>query len=95
MRSLRSVALLPLILAASLSWSQTGTSTIRGTITDPSGNVVPNAAVTLTNTQTNTIRKTKSGDTGNYVFDLITPATYRVDVDAQGFRKKGVEKLRR
>ena len=93
MRSLRSVVLLPLILAASLSWSQTGTSTIRGTITDPSGNVVPNATVTLTNAQTNTVRKTKSGDTGNYVFDLITPATYRIDVDAEGFKKKAVHQV--
>src|SRR3954470_5557635 len=93
MRSLRTVALLSLLLAASLSWSQTGTSTIRGTITDPGGNVVPGATVTLTNAQTNTVRKTKSGDTGNYVFDLITPATYRIEVDAQGFKKKAVQQV--
>ena len=90
MRSLRSVALLFLILAASLSWSQTGTSTIRGTITDPGGRVVPGATVTLTNTQTNAVRATKSTDSGSYGFDLITPATYRLEVDAQGFKKKAV-----
>lgn len=92
MRSLRTVAVLPLLLAlaASLSWSQTGTSTIRGTITDPSGRVIPNATVTLTNTQTNAVRTTKSTDSGSYGFDLITPATYRLEVDAQGFKKKAV-----
>src|SRR6185437_15408280 len=92
MRSLRSVALLPviLVLAASLSWSQTGTSTIRGTVTDPGGRVVPGATVTLTNTQTNAVRSTKSTDSGSYGFDLITPATYRLEVDAQGFKKKVV-----
>jgi hypothetical protein len=94
MRSLRSVALLPLILAASLSWSQTGTSTIRGTITDPGGRVVPGATVTLTNTQTNAVRTTKSTDSGGYGFDLITPATYRLEVDAQGFKKKVVDNVK-
>src|SRR5579862_3008116 len=88
MRSLRSIAVLSLILAASLSWSQTGTSTIRGTVTDPSGRLVPGASVTLTNTQTNAVRTTKSTDTGSYVFDFITPATYRVGVEAAGFKTK-------
>lgn len=93
MRSLRSVAFLVLLSAASFSWSQTGTSTIRGTITDPQGSVVPGATVTLTNTQTNASRTTKSTDSGTYVFDLITPATYRVEVDAQGFKKKAVDNV--
>ncbi len=93
MRSLRSVALLSLILAASLSWSQTGTSTIRGTITDPNGSVVPGATVTLTNTQTNASRTTKSTDTGTFVFDLITPATYRLEAEAKGFKKKAVDNV--
>jgi hypothetical protein len=93
MRSLRSVALLPLILAASLSWSQTGTSTIGGTVTDPSGGVVPGATVTLINTQTNAVRATKSTDSGAYTFDLITPARYRVEVEAKGFKKKVVDNV--
>ena len=62
MRSPRSVAVLPLILAASLSWSQTGTSTIRGTVTDPGGRVVPGATVTLTNKDTNAKLTSTSDD---------------------------------
>lgn len=93
MRSLRTVALLSLIFAASLSWSQTGTSTIRGTITDPSERVIPGARVTLTDTATNAARSTKSTDSGTYVFDLITPGKYRIEVEAKGFKKKLVENL--
>jgi Carboxypeptidase regulatory-like domain/TonB dependent receptor len=93
MRSLRTVSLLSLFFAASFSWSQTGTSTIRGTITDPGGRVIPGATVTLTNTETNAVRTTKSSDTGTYVFDLITPSKYRVEVDAKGFKKKIVENV--
>ena len=93
MRSLRNLAFVALLSAASLCWGQTGTSTIRGTITDPNGSVVPNATVTLTNTQTNAVRTTKSTDSGTYVFDLITPATYRIEVDATGFKKKAVDNV--
>src|SRR5579883_1888579 len=77
----------------SLTWSQTGTSTIRGTITDPQGRVVSGATVTLTNTATNASRTTKSTDAGIYVFDLIQPGTYRVDIEAKGFKKQTIARL--
>jgi Carboxypeptidase regulatory-like domain len=55
--------------------------------------VIPGAKVTLTNTQTNAVRTVTSGDTGNYVFDLITPSTYKVTVEAPGFKKKVLENV--
>jgi len=88
MRVLKNFALLSLFATTSLVWAQTGTSTIRGTITDQSGSVIPGAKVTLTNTETNATRDTQSNDTGAYVFDLITPATYKVTVEATGFKQK-------
>jgi type 1 fimbria pilin len=47
------VAFITFIFAVSLSWSQTGTSTIRGTVTDPQGRVVSSASVRLTDVETN------------------------------------------
>jgi hypothetical protein len=95
MRSLRVVALMLIVLVfAAPLWSQTGTSTIRGTITDPQDRVVGNATVTVTNVATNAVRTTQSTDTGSYVFDLITPADYRLEVEAKGFKKKVVENVR-
>ena len=84
------VGLLGLLLLsiASFTWSQTGTSTIRGTITDPQGRVVSGANVTLTNTANNAVRTTKSTDAGIYIFDLITPGDYKVEIDARGFKKQ-------
>ena len=93
MRTLHALAFVTLLFAAVFSWAQTGTSTIRGTVNDPSGRVVAGAAVTLTNTATNTVRTTKSTDAGAYVFDLITPSTYRVEVEARGFKKKVLENV--
>lgn len=92
MRSLK-ILLVSLLLSAAFSWSQTGTSTVRGTITDPQGRVVPGATLTLTNVETNAVRTTKSNDSGAYVFDLITPAEYRLEVVAKGFKKQVVDKI--
>src|SRR5215469_4090526 len=77
-----------LIFLASFSFAQTGTSTVRGTVTDPSGRVVPGATVTLTNVSTNAVRTTTTTDAGTYVFDFIKPATYNVVIEVKGFKKK-------
>lgn len=89
MRLTRAVLLASAVTLATLAaWGQTGTSTIRGVVTDEQGRVVPEATVTLTNVATNAVRTTKTTDTGAYVFDLITPADYRLEVEAKGFKKK-------
>ncbi len=73
-----------LFFAASL-WSQTGTSSIGGIVTDQQGKAVPGAKVTITNVATNASRSTQSLGTGAYLFDLITPGDYRLEVEAKGF----------
>lgn len=95
MRSLGVVALaLAVLMFATPLRSQTGTSGIRGTVTDPQGRVVADAAVTITNLATNAVRTTKSTDTGAFVFDLITPADYHLEVEAKGFKKRVVNNVR-
>lgn len=95
MRLIRVVVLLLTVLGLATSmWSQTGTSTVRGTVTDPSGRVVADAKVTLTNLATNAVRTTKTGEAGTFVFDLITPADYRLEVEARGFKKRQVDNVK-
>ncbi|HKU74355.1 MAG TPA: carboxypeptidase-like regulatory domain-containing protein [Pyrinomonadaceae bacterium] len=77
-----------LVLLSVTAVGQTGTSSVRGTIVDPNGQVVSGAAVTLTNTETNTKRTQQTSESGIYVFELVTPGPYRVDVEATGFKKK-------
>ncbi len=92
MHALRGVASTFVFLTVvALAWGQTGTSTIRGTITDPQSRVVAGAKVTLTNTATNATRTTTSTEAGAYAFELITPGTYRIEVEAKGFKKKALE----
>src|ERR1044071_1065777 len=75
------------LLAATPALAQAGTSSVRGTVTDAQGNVVAGATVTLVDPQTNQTRTQVSSDDGHFVFDLIPPGTYRVEVEAKGFKK--------
>lgn len=88
MRGLGRILSLSLLFVSSLCLGQTGTSSVRGTISDPGGRFVPNATVVLTNTATNAVRSTKANDAGAYVFDFVIPATYNVAVEVKGFKKK-------
>ena len=81
------VGALLLFMFASTSALAQGNSTVRGTVTDPQGNVVAGATVTLTNTETNFTRTQTTSESGVYVFELIPPGTYRVEVEASGFKK--------
>ncbi|HEY3625758.1 MAG TPA: TonB-dependent receptor [Terracidiphilus sp.] len=69
--------------------AQTVNGVITGTITDPSGAVVPNAKVTITNTGTGLTQNTTTGAGGDYRFQLVPPGVYTVQLEASGF---GTEK---
>ena len=62
-----------------------GSATITGTMTDPSGSVVPGAAVTIRNTDTGTERKTETSDAGVYTAAFLQPGHYEVEVAKTGF----------
>ena len=81
--------LLVLLVFSSVALAQ-DTSSIRGTIKDPQGNVVAGATVTLTNPATNATRTTTSRESGAYSFDAVDPGDYRLEVEAKGFKKSVV-----
>jgi hypothetical protein len=71
-------------------FGQAGTSTIRGTVTDPQGNVVAGASVTLTDTAKSSSRNTTSDDNGVYRFELVPVGDYKIEVEGKGFKKSVV-----
>jgi hypothetical protein len=76
--------------------AQTGTSTVRGSLTDPQGLAVAGATVTLKNSGTGYSRTQVTTETGRFSFELIAPGTYVLEVEGKGFKKKilnGVEAL--
>ena len=75
-RCLRPLVVLGLLLVG-LSMSAFGqTATIVGTVTDPSGGVVPNVTVTITNTATGVAKTSPTNDVGQYVFPGVQIGTY-------------------
>ncbi len=63
------------------------TGTITGTVTDPSGAVVPKARITVLNQATNAIRNAETNDDGDFTVALLPPGRYQVTVESAGFRK--------
>jgi Carboxypeptidase regulatory-like domain len=61
-------------------------ATIVGTVTDPSGAVVPNVNVTITNTGTGVSRTIPTNDAGQYVAPDLQVGNYSVKAEAKGFK---------
>ena len=62
-------------------------ATLTGRVMDPSGAVVPNAAVTITNTGTGAATVVQSGASGDYYAPFLAPGAYNLSVVAPGFQK--------
>ena len=82
-----------LLSAICLSWlmaigvlAQTGTSRITGSVTDPTGAVLPNAKVTARNEATGVSYTAQTSSAGTYSFDSVPVGNYEIKVEAQGFR---------
>src|SRR5580704_14488610 len=83
------VALLTLLLAFCIPsvWAQSaGTSSLTGTITDPSGAAIPNVTITLTSNDTAQTRSATTGGDGQYKFTLLPPGNYKIRFSAAGFK---------
>lgn len=70
-----------------------GTAEIRGTITDPTGAVVPDAAVTVRSLDTGVQRNLSTNEAGIYLAPLLQPGRYEVTVTKQGFAQVKRENL--
>jgi hypothetical protein len=96
---LRQIILLGLLIflgITELAFAQGGAASLRGTVTDPSGSVVPSAKVTATQVGTGLARTVSTDTGGNYLIPQLAPAEYMLTVEAQGFssyNQKGITLL--
>jgi Carboxypeptidase regulatory-like domain/TonB-dependent Receptor Plug Domain/TonB dependent receptor len=72
---------------AAPAWSQTQITTgvIQGTVSDPTGALVPGATVEVRNVETNAGRSLATSADGRFVFLQLPPGRYTVTVSLQGF----------
>jgi hypothetical protein len=90
----KNLALIALVAAPALillyappNQAQVASGTIRGTVSDPSGAVVPGANVTVLNTNTGVSRQTPTLNDGTYQFPALLPGVYNVTVNKIGFKR--------
>jgi hypothetical protein len=74
-----------LSLAARPGYGQTLNASLTGTVTDTSGAVVPQVAVTAANTATGVATKTTSDAAGNYTLPSLPAGTYNLTFEKEGF----------
>ncbi len=72
---------------ATIALGQAATGNIRGAVTDPNGEAVPNTTVTIKNVETGLERKLTTNSEGLYTADNLHPGEYEVSAQAQGFQR--------
>jgi hypothetical protein len=75
------------LMACGSALAQTGSASVRGTVADAQGGAVAGATVTLRNDERNFSRTQTTNEDGGYTFTLIPPGSYRLEVEATGFKK--------
>jgi carboxypeptidase family protein/TonB-dependent receptor-like protein len=83
--SLLLVTALMLLLSNPASAQRT-TGTLRGQVLDPTGAVVPDAPVTITNQETGVTVKVTTTSAGTYAVPSLIPGLYKISVEAKGFK---------
>ncbi|PYV87289.1 MAG: hypothetical protein DMG90_18645, partial [Acidobacteria bacterium] len=73
--------------------AQKVTSTIRGTVTDPSGAAIAGAEVTVRNQSTNLTRAARTNSSGEYVVTDLEPGKYEVRVKQQSFKESVTQNI--
>src|SRR5207245_10009742 len=83
----RTVLMTQIYLIHPLAVAQTvSTGAITGTVTDPTGGVIPGVAVTAAEKATGAKRSTVTDASGGYRFNLLPPGVYQLQFSAKGFK---------
>src|SRR5262249_38112607 len=79
--------LISVCLLSALSWAQSYTGSIRGTVTDHTRAAVPAAKITATDADRNVQFSTVTDSAGRYIFPTLPAARYTLTAQAAGFDK--------
>jgi hypothetical protein len=91
----RSVPLVCLfLLALGLQAQVTSTAPLSGTVIDPAGSLIPDAAVTVRNMETGTAYQASTGANGAFIVPALGTGTYSVTATAKGFKQATVSNIK-
>src|SRR5262249_41212457 len=75
------------LVCVSCVFAQANTGSIRGTVTDATGAVVPGAKIVLSNIRTGVQSSVATDGLGAYLFEFLPPGDYRIEAEVAGFKK--------
>ena len=81
------ISLISLLLATASLYAQSTRGSIGGQVTDAAKKPLSGAAVSLVAEETNRKHTAVTGPQGEFLVTLLDPGTYRLEVDASGFRR--------
>jgi len=81
------LSIVQLLVTASLTVAQTSSSSLQGTVTDPSGSAISGASVLLSSNESKLERTMVTGTQGEYRLFALSPGTYTLTVTAKGFSR--------
>src|SRR5215510_6988539 len=79
-------AALLLCVFSAIAFSQTTNATLGGTVSDPSGALIPGVTITATNTGTGIVSTSITNEAGAYQFANLQTGTYKVQAELPGFQ---------
>src|SRR5260370_4305669 len=83
--SFSKLAVLLCLTIGALTANAQSTTSLRGTVTDPSGGVIADAAVSLTSAENGSSRRIITDANGEYSFLQAEPGTYKLTIHKTGF----------
>lgn len=89
------ITFLSFMLACGLAVrAQSDRGAITGRVTDQSGAIVQDAKVTITNVENSEVREANTSGEGNFTVPQLQAATYRITVEASGFKTATIEDVK-
>ncbi len=80
-------------LLAVVGWAQTHQGSIRGEVTDPTGQPLRGATIELVQEETGRTRTSITGGRGEFVFSLLPPGPYRLVLEQRSTNRKYVSRV--
>ena len=87
LRAATAAALLTFISFTPAAFAQAVYGSIAGTVTDPSGGVLPGVTVTITSVDRKTVDSVVTNEAGQYAKERLLPGLYEVKIELSGFKQ--------
>jgi hypothetical protein len=85
-KSIYAIIALLYLMTTVRGYGQSINASVTGTVSDPTGALIPGVTVTAANTATGVAATTITNESGSYVFPALQPGTYKVSAELPGFQ---------